>query len=106
ENRLTVANTAYGFEIQMLRAQFPLGIKSLSNYTALIDIKDGKAYVTIKLKKGVLAFMLVWYICILAVYTTLTIQGNSGGIVFLVLLAVFPSFLVRERRMFTRFVID
>lgn len=92
------------FKIFKKRPLFTYTENSLSNFIALIQLSDAKAFVRIKIKKGVLIFTLIWYVLFLSLSTYLLLNEKFAGLIFILLMLLAPISFLRERMRFKRFI--
>jgi|GEM_PF-6917967 len=92
------------FKIYMKRPMFTYTEKSLANFVALVSFDKDAVIVSVKIKKGILIFVSVWY----ALFTTLSIcllmNDEFAGLIFILLMSIAPFVFYVERNRFKRFV--
>jgi len=93
------------FKIFKKRPLFTYTENSLSNFIALIQLSDAKAFVRIKIKRRVLIFTLIWYVLFLSLSTYLLLNEKFAGLIFIFLMLLAPVAFLRERIKFKKYII-
>lgn len=92
------------FKIFKKRPLFTYTETSLSNFIALIQLSDERAFVRIKLKKSILTFTLIWYGLFLSLSAYLLLNEKFAGLIFILLMLIAPFLFFRERKRFKNFI--